>query len=124
VNKETVLALVCVLALCERRCLFCQAVRAMAAILHHLRRCPLAALGSAWSEESRESIEILWSFNRPSLRASMVHDVQVMLLVDCSAVKARARCFSSSYKTLQTFAPALQVSYGRAESRLCMGATG
>jgi hypothetical protein len=123
-NKGTALASACVLALCWRWRLFWQAARSVAAIVHRRQHCLLAAFGSTWSEKSCKFVEISWSINRSSLRASVVHNVQVMLLVDSSAVKARARCLSRSANTFRAFALALRVSYGRTESRLCMGAAG
>jgi hypothetical protein len=125
-NKETLCSLlcVCVHALCRRRCLFCQAARFTTALVHVRRRCLLAVFGSARYEESRESVEISRSINGSSLWASIAGNVQVMLVVGSSAVKARARCLLSSRNVLRDFAPALHVSYGRAESRLCMGIPG
>jgi hypothetical protein len=115
---------VCVHALCRRRCLSCQAARFTTALVHVRRRYLLAVFGSARYEESRESVEISRNINGSSLWASIAGNVKVMLVVGSSAVKARARCLLSSRNMLRDFAPALHVSYGRAESRLCMGIPG
>jgi hypothetical protein len=116
---------VCVHALCRRRCLFCQAARFTTALVHVCRRCLLAVFGSARYEESRESVEIRGaSMGQVYGPASIAGNVQVMLVVGSSAVKARARCLLSSRNTFREFSPALNVSYGRGESRLCMGIPG
>jgi hypothetical protein len=81
---------VCVHALCRRRCLFWQAARFTTALVHVRRRCLLAVFGSARYEESRKSVEISRSINGSSLWASIADNVQVMLVVGSSAIKARA----------------------------------
>ena len=115
---------VCVHALCRRRGLSCQAARFTTALVHVRRRYLLAVFGSARYEESRESVEISRSINGSSLWASIAGNVQVMLVVGSSAVKVRARCLLSSRNTFRDSSPALHVSHGRGESRLCMGILG
>jgi len=114
----------CMALAAMRRCLFRQTARLMTALVYVRRRYLLAVVDSTWAEKSREPAEISRRVIRSSLQASTIGNVQVMLLVDSSAAKAHARCLSNSDNSFRAFAPALQVSYGRAESRICIGAAG
>lgn len=124
VNKDCFRLYVCAIALCQRLCSSCQTFGLMAAVLYRRRHCLVAMSGSTRPEESRKIVETSWMVHRSSQRASMIVNVQVMLVVDSSADKARAHCLLSSVNILRVFALALHLSYRRAESRLCMRTAG